>query len=81
MGETTREVKNLELYQLIISVLIVLGAVFGAWVSVNSRLSILETQQKSDEQFRVEIREILKDLSDKQTTILIKLEDKQNREK
>ncbi len=73
------QVKNLELYQLIISVLIVLGAVFGAWVSVNSRLSILETQQKSDDQFRVEIRESLKELSDGQTTILIKLEDKQNR--
>lgn len=78
MSETTREVKNLELYQLIISVLIVLGAVFGVWVSVNSRLSILETQQKSDDAFRIEIRESLNKLSDGQTTILIKLEDKQN---
>jgi hypothetical protein len=76
---STRDVKNLELYQLIISVLIVLASVFGAWVSVNSRLSILETQQKSDDQFRVEIRESLKEISQVQTTILIKLEDKQNR--
>ena len=79
MSETTREVKNLELYQLIISVLIVLGAVFGAWVSVNSRLSILETQQKSDDEFRIEIRQSLKELSDGQTAILIKLEDKKNK--
>lgn len=76
---STRDVKNLELYQLIISVLIVIASVFGAWVSVNSRLSILETQQKSDDQFRVEIRESLKEISQVQTTILIKLEDKQNR--
>ena len=81
MNETTREVKNLELYQLIISVLIVLGAVFGVWVNVNSRLSILETQQKSDDEFKVEIRECLNKLSDGQTAILIKLEDKQNRNK
>ena len=75
----TRTVKNLELYQLIITALVVIGSMFATWVSINSRLSILETKQAADDQFRVEIRNSLKELSDGQTSILIKLEDKRNK--
>lgn len=75
----TRTVKNLELYQLIITALVVIGSMFATWVSINSRLSILETKQAADDQFRTEIRNSLKELSDGQTTILIKLEDKKNK--
>lgn len=66
--------------QLIISVLIVLGAIFTTWMSVNSRIAILETKQADDEQFRIEMKGYFKDLSAGQTKILIEMEGKKDRD-
>lgn len=74
-----KNIKYIETYQLVISVMLVVGMMFGTWLNVTSRLSILETKQETDDQFRIEIRNSLKDLSTGQTEILIKLENKKNR--
>lgn len=74
-----KNTKYIETYQLAISVMIVVGMMFGTWLNVTSRLSILETKQETMDQFRIEIRNSLKDLSTGQTEILIKLENKKNR--
>lgn len=65
--------------QLIISVLFILGAIFGSWLNVNARIAILETKQADDETFRVEVRTYFKDLSEGQTKILIEMQNKKNR--
>ena len=70
-----------ESIQLIISVLIVLGAMFTTWVSVNSRLAILETKQADDDAFRIEMRNYFKELSAGNTKILIELESKKDKDK
>ena len=72
---------NTATVQLIISVLVVLGAIFTTWVSVNSRLAILETKQSDDDNFRVEMRNYFKELSTGQTAILIELQNKKDKEK
>jgi cell division protein FtsL len=66
--------------QLIISVLIVLGAIFTTWMSVNSRIAILETKQMENESFRLEMKGYFKDLSAGQTKILIEMEGKKDKD-
>jgi len=66
--------------QLIISLLIVLGAIFTTWMSVNSRIAILETKQAESEIFRSEMKGYFKDLSAGQTKILIEMEGKKDKE-
>ena len=71
--------KNIEVYQLVMSVLVVIGTIVSVWINVNSRLAILETKQNDDDSFRTEIRTSLKDIQDGQTQIRIELENKKNR--
>lgn len=71
--------RNVEVIELIMTALVVLGAIAATWVNINSRLSILETKQDSDEDFKIEMRTYFKELQEGQTEILIKLEDKQNK--
>lgn len=81
MSNSTEKSINTPMIQLIISVLVVLGAIFTTWVNVNSRLAILETKQSDDDGFRVEVRNYFKELSTGQTSILIELQNKKDKEK
>lgn len=80
MSQIREEGVKIQFVQLIISVLIVLGAIFTTWISVNSRIAILETKQIDDEQFRIEMKSYFKELNDGQTKILIEMQNKKNRE-
>lgn len=66
--------------QLIISVLIVLGAIFTTWMNINSRISILETKQMENESFRIEMKGYFKELTTGQTKILIEMEGKKDKD-
>lgn len=77
---TANEGIRIQSVQLIISVLVILGAIFTSWMNVNSRIAILETKQAEDEEFRIEVRAYFRELSEGQTKILIQLENKENRE-
>lgn len=80
MSTNQNEGVRLQSVQLIISVLIVLGAIFTTWMSVNSRIAILETKQVDDELFRVEMKGYFKELSAGQTRILIEMEGKKDKD-
>jgi len=80
MSQIREEGVKIQFVQLIISVLIVLGAIFTTWISVNSRIAILETKQIDDEQFRIEMKSYFKELNDGQTKILIEMQNKKNRD-
>ena len=72
--------RNVEWIELIISILVLLGMIVTTWVSVNNRLAILETKQENDEGFKLEMRGYFKELSKGQTEILVKLQDKEDKE-
>lgn len=80
MSQIKDEGIRIQSIQLVISVLIVLGAIFTTWMSVNSRIAILETKQVDDEQFRIEMKSYFKELNDGQTKILIEMQNKKNRD-
>jgi archaellum component FlaF (FlaF/FlaG flagellin family) len=80
MSTNQNEGIRIQSIQLIISVLIVLGAIFTTWMSVNSRIAILETKQADDDAFRIEVRNYFKELSAGQTKILIEMEGKKDKD-
>jgi len=80
MSQTKDEGVQIQSVQLIISVLVVLGAIFTTWMSVNSRIAILETKQVESEIFRTEMKGYFKELSAGQTKILIEMEGKKDKE-
>lgn len=71
--------KNIEIYQLVISVLFVLGGIAGVWMNINSRLTIVETIQQNDANTTTEMKSTLKEISETQTKILIELQNKKNK--
>ena len=73
------ETKHIEVYQLIISVLIVLGSLFTTWLNVNSRLAIIETKEIGYENNLSEIKADTKHISEVQTQILIEMQNKKNK--
>lgn len=79
MPQENNEGIKIQTVQLVISVLIVLGAIFTTWMNVNSRIAILETKQQQNEDFKIEIRESLKELNHGQTKILIELQNKRDK--
>lgn len=80
MSQIKDEGIRIQSIQLVISVLVVLGAIFTTWMSVNSRIAILETKQYDDEQFRIEMKGYFKELSSGQTKILIEMEGKKDKD-
>lgn len=79
MSQVNNEGLKIQTVQLVISVLIVLGAIFTTWMNVNSRIAILETKQQQNEDFKLEIRESFKEISNGQTKILIELQNKKDK--
>lgn len=79
MSQVNNEGIKIQTVQLVISVLIVLGAIFTTWMNVNSRIAILETKQQQNEDFKLEIRESFKEISNGQTKILIELQNKKDK--
>ena len=71
--------KPVEVYQLIIAFLILLGIVIGTAVNINSRITALEVKQKQNDDFQTEIKGYFNKLQEGQTQMLIKLEGKENR--
>lgn len=80
MTQIKEEGIQIQSVQLVISVLIVLGAIFTTWMSVNSRIAILETKQVENELFREEMKGYFKELSVGQTKILIEMEGKKDKD-
>lgn len=79
MAQVNNEGIKIQSVQLVISVLVVLGAIFTTWMNVNSRIAILETKQQQNDDFKLEIRESLKELNNGQTKILIELQNKRDK--
>lgn len=81
MPDTTKN--HVELYQLVIAVILVLGSTAKTYVDMNSRLAILESKRNMDDtqtlitntKFNYALEKIL----DNQTKMMIQLESKQNR--
>lgn len=71
--------QHIEIYQLIISVLIVLGSLFTTWLNVNSRLAIIETKEIGYENNLSEIKADTKHISEVLMTIQIDLQNKKNK--
>lgn len=71
---------TIKLSQLLFSFFTLLIVIITAWVNINSRISILETQQQTDNEFKGEVRNYFKELTDGQTLMLIKMENKKNRD-
>lgn len=78
--KTEEEGVRIQSVQLIISVIIVLGAIFTTWIGVNSRIAILETKQAENELSRDEMKGYFKELSAGQTKILIEMEGKKDKD-
>ena len=76
---TSREPKHVELYQLVIAVILVMGSIAKTYVDMNSRISILETKRVTDDVQTEKLYTTLDKLLEQQTIILIKLESKQNK--
>jgi hypothetical protein len=74
------ETKHVELYQLVIAVILVLGSIAKTYVDMSSRISILESQRIADEKETSRMNITLEKLLDGQQEILIKLEGKKNRD-
>lgn len=72
-------VLKIELVQLFISVVVIVGAMFTTWVNLNSRLAIIETKQEEVNLKYVEINLALKELNAGQTKILIELQNKEDK--
>ena len=79
MKEEITVTKPVEVYQLIIAFLVLLGIVIGTAVNISARITALEVKQASDDAFKTEIRFTLDKIQQSQTEILIKLEGKENR--
>jgi len=67
-------------YQLALTFFSLLIVMITAWVNVNSRITALEIQQQENNTFKVEMRTYFKELSSGQTSILVELQNKKNRE-
>ena len=63
--------KAIKASQLILSFCSLLIIIITAWVNISNRISILEIQQTSNEEFKKEVRTYFKELSEGQTQILI----------
>jgi len=72
--------KLIPLYQLIISFGGLLIVLVASWVNINARITALEISQKNDDDFRFEMRAYFKELNEGQTSILVELQNKKNRE-
>lgn len=72
--------KAIKASQLILSFCSLLIIIITAWVNISNRISILEIQQTSNEEFKKEVRTYFKELSEGQTQILIEMQNKKNRE-
>ena len=72
--------KAIKASQLILSFCSLLIIIITAWVNISNRISILEIQQASNEEFKKEVRTYFKELSEGQTQILIEMQNKKNRE-
>lgn len=53
-----------------------IGMIIAAWVNINSRVSILETQQENNSEQMREIKSELKQINKNTTDILIQLQNK-----
>lgn len=53
-----------------------IGMIIAAWVNINSRVSILETQQENNSEQMKEIKAELKQINKNTTDILIQLQNK-----
>lgn len=71
---------TIKLSQLLLSFFSLLIIIITAWVNISSRIAIMETQQQNDNEFKIEVRNYFKELSDGQTLMMIKLENKKNRD-
>jgi len=71
--------RHVELYQLVIAVILVMGSIASSWVNINSRISILEAKREVDDAGTVRLHFVLDKILENQTKTLIELEKKQNR--
>lgn len=71
--------KTIPIYQLIIAFSSLLVVLIGSWVNMSTRITALEISQKSDDEFRIEMRSYFKELNDGQTKILVEMQNKKNR--
>jgi hypothetical protein len=78
--EVQSSTKKVQFYQLILAFLALLITIIVSVVNINSRITALEIKQQENEHFRVEIKNYFDKLNQGQTEILIKLENKTNRE-
>ena len=77
----TNETKHVERYQLIISVLIVLGSIAVSWKNTDNRISVLEIQRKIDDTNTAKIEFKLDKIIESQQELKINLENKKDRER
>jgi hypothetical protein len=62
--------------ELVIAVLTCIGLVVAAWVNINSRVAILETETRNGREQMNEIKSDLKEIKHTTTTILLQLSNK-----
>ena len=72
--------KAIKLSQLLLAFFGLLVVIITAWVNMSNRVSVLEIQQQTNDEFKVEVRDYFKDLSDGQTKILVEMQNKKNRD-
>jgi hypothetical protein len=71
--------KQVSAYHLVLTFLSLLIVIVASWVNINSRITALEINQESNDQFKSEMRAYFKELSDGQVRILIEMQNKKNR--
>lgn len=62
--------------ELLIGVVGCLGIAVTSWVNINSRITMLETQMKYEQEQKAEIKNDLKEIKSTTTAILIQLQNK-----
>jgi hypothetical protein len=72
--------KMIPAYQLVLTFASLAIVLVASWVNINSRITALEISQKSDEDFKLEMRAYFRELSDGQLKIFVELQNKKNRE-
>lgn len=78
--ELEKQTRKVNVSQLVIAFCSLLVIIIGSVVNINSRITALEIKQVENENFRVEIKGYFDKINQGQTEILIKLENKKNRE-
>lgn len=67
------------LTELVLGIVSMVGLIIASWVNINSRVSVLETEQKYNQDQMKEIKTDLKEIKEQTTTILLQLQNKEDK--